>query len=99
MSTIPNSSAGQWADTQDQAALDHYIRSSGTTIFRPACTCVMAPPGAGVVNGIDGLRVAEASVMPAVVSGDTSVCMMIGGHAAQEILEVMSGRAGQRGVA
>ncbi len=89
-------------DFKDQAALDFYVRSSGTTIFHPACTCAMGPPGLGVVNstlsvhGVDALRVADASIMPAVVSGNTSAaCMMIGERAAQDILEAM----GKRGAA
>jgi choline dehydrogenase len=52
----------------------------GTTIFHPVGTCKMGPsndPRAvvdaqGRVHGIDGLRVADASVMPTITSGNTN---------------------------
>jgi choline dehydrogenase len=56
----------------------------------------MGPPGdlqavvdpALRVRGIDGLRVADASVMPTVVSGNTNAaCIMIGEKASDLVLE------------
>jgi choline dehydrogenase-like flavoprotein len=41
----------------------------------------------GCVHGITGLRVADASVMPTIISGNTSVpCMMIGEKCADMVL-------------
>ena len=64
-----------------------YARSRGGTIFHPSGTCMMGPvtnPMAVVdaqlrVHGLSGLRVADASIMPTVVSGNTNAaCIMIG---------------------
>ena len=79
-------------DMNDDAAIDAYVRSSATTIFHPAGTCAMGRDGSGGVDsrlrvhGITGLRVADASIMPAIVSGNTNAaCIMIGERAADEI--------------
>jgi len=72
--------------TSDEAFLDH-ARRRGGTIFHPTSTCMMGPntnPMAVVdselrVHGLKGLRVADASIMPTVVSGNTNAaCIMIG---------------------
>jgi choline dehydrogenase-like flavoprotein len=73
--------------------LDDAIREQARTIFHPAGTCRMGPGEASVVdlnlrvNGIAGLRVADCSVMPALVSGNTNApTMMIADRAADFIL-------------
>ncbi len=67
----------------------------GTTIFHPVGTCKMGPsgdPGAVVdsqlkCHGIRGLRIADASVMPTITSGNTnSPTLMIAERAAHWIL-------------
>ena len=67
----------------------------GTTIFHPVGTCRMGragDPGAVVdprlqVQGIQGLRVADASVMPTITSGNTnSPTLMIAERAASWLL-------------
>lgn len=79
---------------QNDADMLEYVRAKGSTIFHPSSTCRMgADTGAVVdarlkVNGIDGLRVADASIMPTLVSGNTNAgCIMIGEKAASMILE------------
>jgi len=71
-----------------------YVREKGTTIFHPTSTCAMGPasdPMAVVdprlrVHGLEGLRVADASIMPTVVSGNTNAaCIMIGERCADFI--------------
>lgn len=73
--------------------LDDAIRAQARTIFHPAGTCRMGPGGDAVVdqelrvNGVEGLRVADCSVMPALVSGNTNApTMMIADRAADAIL-------------
>lgn len=73
--------------------LDDAIRKQARTIFHPAGTCRMGSDTNCVVDtrlrvrGIDGLRVADCSVMPALVSGNTNApTMMIADRAADFML-------------
>ncbi|MGI9502997.1 MAG: GMC oxidoreductase, partial [Geminicoccaceae bacterium] len=77
-----------------------YARESGGTIFHPTSTCMMGPntnPMAVVdaelrVHGLEGLRVADASIMPTVVSGNTNAaCIMIGEKLAHMMRSTTSG--------
>ena len=80
----------------DEAALVKAAGDIGTTIFHPVGTARMgrADDANAVVDcrlrviGIDGLRVADASVMPSITSGNTnSPTMMIAEKGAAMILE------------
>ncbi|WP_454858921.1 GMC family oxidoreductase [Rhizobium binxianense] len=73
------------------ADLEAYVRSTVATVYHPVGTCKMGPahdPMAVVdpqlrVRGIAGLRIADASIMPSIVAGNTSApAMMIGERAA-----------------
>ena len=77
----------------DPDALVAAMRQWGETIYHPVGTCRMGADAAAVVdgslrvNGVQGLRVVDASVMPFVVSGNTNApTMMIAEKASDLIL-------------
>ncbi|GHH22909.1 GMC family oxidoreductase [Streptomyces rubradiris] len=75
------------------AELRAFIRANATTLWHPVGTCRMGTDDAAVVDaelrvhGVTGLRVADASVMPDIVAGNTNApSIMIGEKAADLIL-------------
>lgn len=77
----------------DDAELEAMIRAHADTIYHPAGTCRMGPDDRSVVDvalrvrGVEGLRVADASIMPTLVSGNTEApSAMIGEKAADLVL-------------
>lgn len=71
-----------------------WLRQTGGTTFHPVGTCAMGTGAEAVVDarlrvhGLTGLRVADASIMPAIVSGNTNApSIMIGEQAARFIAE------------
>ncbi|HEY5858114.1 MAG TPA: GMC family oxidoreductase N-terminal domain-containing protein [Aldersonia sp.] len=83
---------GRPSDDVGDAALDAYIDKYTQTLFHPVGTCAMGSHAEAVVDpelrvrGIEGLRVADASVMPRVTRGNTNApSIMIGEKAADLI--------------
>ncbi len=82
------------SDAETDAELAKAAGDIGTTIFHPVGTAKMGHDTRAVVDdrlrvhGLQGLRVADASVMPAITSGNTNApTMMIAEKAAAMILE------------
>lgn len=76
----------------DEQLLAH-LRDYAATVFHPVGTCKMGLDNMAVVSpelkvkGLDNLRIADASIMPTLISGNTNApCIMIGERAADFIL-------------
>ncbi len=76
-----------------ESEIENWIRQTASTDFHPSCSCSMGKDESSVVDaelkvhGIDGLRVVDASVMPAIVSGKlTAPTEMIAARAADFML-------------
>lgn len=83
---------GEAVQTDDQ--IRDYIRQNTQTIYHPVGTCKMGSGDMAVVDsrlrvhGIKGLRVADASIMPQIINGNTNaVCFVIGEKCADLITE------------
>jgi len=65
-------------NSHDDDALADFVRRSASTTWHPTTTCRMGIDATAVVdpalrvNGVGGLRVVDASVMPTIVSGNTN---------------------------
>lgn len=81
------------SEPRSDAEWAEFVRNKAETNYHPAGSCRMGTDAMAVVNpelrvrGLEGLRVADASVMPSLVSGNTNAAtMMIGSRAADFIL-------------
>ncbi len=83
------------SDCTSETDIRAFISRYGSTLFHPVGTCKMGSDPQAVVDdqlrvhGIAGLRVADASIMPRIVSGNThAACVMIGEKAADMIKQM-----------
>jgi choline dehydrogenase len=69
-------------DVQDDDACRAYLRSTASTYFHPVGTCRIGTDELAVVDpelrvrSVEGLRVADASVMPSIVSAPTNATVL-----------------------
>ena len=85
-------SPGPRCPVDDRAALAAWVRSAVSTYHHPVGTCAMGPDpdqgavtdASGSVHGLDGLTIADASVMPTIPTATTNLpTIMIAEHIAQ----------------
>ncbi len=82
------------AELESDAALDAWMMGAATTSHHVSSTCKMGPDSdpmavvdqCGKVRGIEGLRVADASIMPDCVRANTNVTAMIIGERLADFL-------------
>ncbi|QIE54222.1 choline dehydrogenase [Pikeienuella piscinae] len=91
------------AAVESDAALLDWARNSATTIYHPAGTCRMGSDEGAVtdarlrVRGVTGLRVADCSIMPEIVSGNTNApAIMIGEKVSDMLVEDRRAGAARR---
>jgi choline dehydrogenase len=78
----------------DEAALAGWVRENGFLMYHPSGSCAMGPGQDAVVDhrlrvkGVQGLWVADASIIPAIPAGNiNATCIMIGEKASDMIIE------------
>lgn len=80
------------AEADSDEALLAFARASGSTGYHQSCTCAMGPGEDAVVspalkvNGVTGLRVVDASVMPNIVSGNTHAATVMIAEKASDLI-------------
>ncbi len=85
-------------EIQDDDALLEGIRKMAGTIFHPVGTCKMGSDDMAVVDerlrvrGVQGLRVADASIMPKIISGNTNATAIMIGEKAADMIKEDAGR-------
>lgn len=82
--------------------LEDHVRRHAKTVYHPVGTCRMGSDPRAVVsptlsvNGVQGVRIADASVMPSIISGNTNApVIMIAERCAEFILDNAHARCGE----
>jgi choline dehydrogenase-like flavoprotein len=92
-------------DVQDDAALVEYIRRASSTVHHPCGSCRMGPDSNAVVDsqlrvhGIKSLRVADASVFPSVLGGNTNAAVVMIAEKAADLIRGVAPLPAGRSVA
>lgn len=76
----------------NRADMEQYVRDAAVTYWHQTCTAKMGRDGMSVVDaslrvyGVEGLRIADGSIMPTVATGNTMApCVIIGEKASRDI--------------
>ena len=84
---------GPGVESDDE--VDAFVRETLATVYHPSCTCRMGADDGSVVDGelrvrgVDGLRVADASVFPDIVGGNINAVV---GMVAEKAADLILGR-------
>ncbi len=79
-------------DCRTDAEIDAFVRRTAITAHHPCATCAMGSDDAAVldpalrVRGVEGLRVADASAMPDLVSGNINACVLMIAERASDLV-------------
>jgi choline dehydrogenase len=85
------------ASLQSDAELLEWVRNNAETTYHPVGTCKMGSDAMAVVDrelrvhGIEGLRVADASIMPTLTSGNTNAPSIMIGEKCAEMVQASAG--------
>jgi choline dehydrogenase len=80
---------------QSDADLDAYLSDAVESAYHPSCSCKMGSDELSVVDnnckvpGLDGLRIADSSIMPSIVSGNLNAPTIM---LAEKAADIIAGR-------
>jgi choline dehydrogenase-like flavoprotein len=80
-------------EVQEDAGLITYIRKASATVHHPCSSCRMGPDANTAVvdeqlrvHGMEALRVADASIFPSVVGGNTNAAVVMIAEKAADLI-------------
>jgi len=80
-------------EVSGDTAIENWIRETSETAYHPMGTCRMGPGPNAVVDdklkvyGLEGLRVADASIFPTMPSGNTNAASIMVGERASDLIK------------
>lgn len=83
---------------QSEKDICEYIRSNASTVYHPVGACKMGVDPLAVVDpqlrvyGVQGLRVADGSIMPSIVNGNTNAPIIMIGEKLADMIKAANGR-------
>ena len=79
-------------DAEDEDSINNLVRRQAETLYHPVGTCKMGNDPMAVVDaelrvhGVEGLRVADASIMPTITNGNTNAPAILIGEKAADLI-------------